>query len=185
VEKSLEKLARGVQTARALEERATQIEEAVALIGDVADQTELVALNAAIEAARAGESGRGFTTVAQQVRKLADRSARAAVEMGDLVEAVLVGVRRMGADARESLDTGGVLKDDLQRISGGITSIAALTRAAGETAEKAGTTLAGALDMSAEATRSLKSLISAHAKLRAIIGELSTQVGRLAGADGH
>jgi methyl-accepting chemotaxis protein len=184
VERSLEKIARGVQTAHAVEERATQIEEAVALIGDVADQTELVALNAAIEAARAGESGRGFTTVAQQVRKLADRSARAAAEMGDLVEAVMDGVRRMGADARESLDAGGALRKDLQRITGGINSIAALTRSAGKGVEKAGSSLAGAQEISADAAKSLKNLVSAYAGIRAVMEDISKQVRRLAGLDG-
>ena len=118
------------------------------------------------------------------MRKLADRSARAAAEMGGLVEAVRDGVRRMGTDARDSLEAGGVLKTDLQKITEGISSIAALSRAAGEIGAKAGSSLAGALDMSAEATRSLKSLITAQAALRATLEDLSRQAGRLAGPIG-
>jgi methyl-accepting chemotaxis protein len=57
----------------------------VATITQIADQTNLLALNAAIEAARAGEAGRGFAVVAEEVRKLAEDSNRAAVEVGKLI----------------------------------------------------------------------------------------------------
>ncbi|MGA2479099.1 MAG: methyl-accepting chemotaxis protein [Spirochaetia bacterium] len=105
VEKSLEKITKGMEETRFLEERTARIEEVVSVIGDVADQTELLSLNAAIEAARAGEAGRGFTVVAQQVRKLADRSARAASEIADLVQTMLDAVKRIAGDSKESFET--------------------------------------------------------------------------------
>lgn len=85
VQQAIETLAESVEV---LGKRSEQIGGIVDVITSIADQTNLLSLNAAIEAARAGESGRGFSVVAEEVRKLAEGSGRAAEQIGELIKEV-------------------------------------------------------------------------------------------------
>ncbi|MDA8428662.1 MAG: methyl-accepting chemotaxis protein [Geobacteraceae bacterium] len=123
-----EKVQESAKTVESLGERSDQIGAIIGTIEDIADQTNLLALNAAIEAARAGEQGRGFAVVADEVRALAERTTRATKEIGEMIKAIQretkgavtameQGVHQVETGTEEAAKSGQALQDILQQIN--------------------------------------------------------------------
>ena len=122
------KVMESAKTVESLGARSDQIGAIIGTIEDIADQTNLLALNAAIEAARAGEQGRGFAVVADEVRALAERTTRATKEIGGMIKAIQnetkgavaameQGVRQVETGTMEAAKSGHALQKIQEQIN--------------------------------------------------------------------
>jgi methyl-accepting chemotaxis protein len=151
---------RAAEEIRALNATVSDINRFVASVGQIADQTNLLALNAAIEAARAGEAGRGFAVVADEVRKLAEQSQKAA---DDIVQMTGVVTSRVTTSARAMEASAGRV-GEIERVSRDIDGALRVITDAAERTRIAAVGVTGAAEANSSAVVSAATSLESIAK---------------------
>jgi methyl-accepting chemotaxis protein len=192
----VQEIARAVQEStrvmESLNERSQQVGEIVDVIMEITDQTNLLALNAAIEAARAGEHGRGFAVVADEVRKLANRTAEATIGITERVKAIqsdagqaVIAMNKSLEQVKRGVDHAGQAGDSLRQIVESVSSlqdmaseIATATVELGSTAEQISTDIVAIEQVSEETVKAAAAIAVESDALAGISEKLKYEISR-------
>ena len=173
-----------------LGESSQEIGEIVDLISEITEQTNILALNAAIQAAAAGEAGRGFSVVAEEVQRLAERSAKATRRIGAIVKTIQSDTQD-AVNAMESSTQGvveGTVRSDAagsslaeietvsDQLAGLIQSISEATRAQADTAEQIAGNMQRILEVTGQASTAARGSASSIGQLAVLSNELKVSV---------
>lgn len=180
------------QEVRQLAENAVEISQVLVVIRSIAEQTNLLALNAAIEAARAGEAGRGFAVVADEVRALAHRTQQSTAEIEKMIEGVQSGtgraVQAMSESqerANQTLDMARAANDALDVIGEAITSInqknlviASASEEQAQVAREVDRNLVNIRDLSMQTTAGANRAYAASQALSGLATDLNSMIAK-------
>jgi len=175
-----------------LNESSEEIDTIVTTIDEIAEQTNLLALNAAIEAARAGEEGQGFAVVAEEVRDLAEQTAKATERIDEVITAVqeqtqsAVQAMRNGHDeVQEGIEladqAGGALDDmltDIQEVASAIEEVAAATEEQSTTSEQVSQSINEISTVTSENARGVTEIAQSTSDLSGLSDQLVETVGQ-------
>lgn len=169
-----------------LNEHANQIESILTMVGDIADQTNLLALNASIEAARAGENGKGFAVVAEEIRGLADQSARAVQRISKLILAIQKGVNKVVyhindqvENANEEVKQGYEANESIGTMSHSVTEVASDIKDITELVNKQLTSIQKTAQESQEVSAIAEETSAASEEVSASIQEQTVTIGEI------